>query len=564
MRHVLEGDVIVREGDFGAYMFVVRKGVVSVTQDDIVRHYLTRGGFFGEICLVHPAERRTATIIAVTPCELAALHRSDYHDIAAMFPEFSNVLQRVAAAHVRLDEVRPDSMPTDVQFVQTPPANPDANPDAKVKQLRQQADERTKEVRHMERGGNGRTFTDILGSHERATPTLGLDNSSSRNPRASTTSRRSQQSRHTQPRPHLHSHSSSRDDIPFDWDSSLGLHESKYAPEGRAASAAGAAAGAGAGDTGGDETSGTGGAAAGDQQRVGVSTSPSSSRLVSGGHRPHMSHSVSFDLPTDSSVAPTETLGDEDNPDDAPLPPADTIEGLMALEYAQSRRLAFDTAVAASAQATPRPAGPEECGASGKPPLPALQLGGGASEAKPDSGVAGLAPLRPPPLVTGGGGMPSPLRVPMYGMSFRPDGQPVYSLPGMQTLPPLGGPPLATPALSLRGRRASGSTTTSNRIRLHDLGIRRHSTSQASTPSANAKRRRRASTGDFMFDVGRARRMSMMGAEPTPAAMPQRDSAAQQELVALMHAMRSEMTALRVSVGSLHEKVAQLESSRLL
>ena len=277
-----------------------------------------------------------------------------------------------------------------------------------------------------------------------------------------------------------------------------------------------------------------------------------------------MSHSVSFDLPTDSSVAPTETLGDEDNPDDAPLPPADTIEGLMALEYAQSRRLAFDTAVAASAQATPRPAGPEECGASGKPPLPALQLGGGANEAKPDSGVAGLAPLRPPPLVTGGGGMPSPLRVPMYGMSFRPDGQPVYSLPGMQTLPPLGGPPLATPALSLRGRRASGSTTTSNRIRLHDLGIRRHSTSQASTPSANAKRRRRASTGDFMFDVGRARRMSMMGAEPTPAAMPQRDSAAQQELVALMHAMRSEMTALRVSVGSLHEKVAQLESSRLL
>ena len=66
-----------------AYMFVVRKGVVSVTQDDIVRHYLTRGGFFGEICLVHPAERRTATIIAVTPCELAALHRSDYHDVRA-------------------------------------------------------------------------------------------------------------------------------------------------------------------------------------------------------------------------------------------------------------------------------------------------------------------------------------------------------------------------------------------------------------------------------------------------------------------------------------------------
>ena len=352
--------------------------------------------------------------LEVTPCACLSLQ------IAAMFPEFSNVLQRVAAAHVRLDEVRPDSMPTDVQFVQTPPANSDAHPDAKVKQLRQQADERTKEVRHMERGGNGRTFTDILGSHERATPTPGPDNSSSRNPRASTTSRRSQQSRHTQPRPHLHSHSSSRDDIPFDWDSSLGLRESKYAPEGRAASAAaaaaaaaGAGAGAGAGDTGGDETSGTGGAAAGDQQRVGVSTSPSSSRLVSGGHRPHMSHSVSFDLPTDSSVAPTETLGDEDNPDDAPLPPADTIEGLMALEYAQSRRLAFDTAVAASAQATPRPTGPEECGASGKPPLPALQLGGGASEAKPDSGVAGLAPLRPPPLVTGGGGMPSPLRVPM-------------------------------------------------------------------------------------------------------------------------------------------------------
>ena len=64
-----------------SYMFVLRRGVVNVSKDGVSRHYLSRGGFFGEICLVYPKQRRTTTLVAITPCELAALHRSDYQEV---------------------------------------------------------------------------------------------------------------------------------------------------------------------------------------------------------------------------------------------------------------------------------------------------------------------------------------------------------------------------------------------------------------------------------------------------------------------------------------------------
>jgi small-conductance mechanosensitive channel/CRP-like cAMP-binding protein len=65
------GQAIVREGDLGASMFVVRRGEASVTLahtgGELARH--REGGFFGEMSLL-TGDARSATVTAVTDCEL--------------------------------------------------------------------------------------------------------------------------------------------------------------------------------------------------------------------------------------------------------------------------------------------------------------------------------------------------------------------------------------------------------------------------------------------------------------------------------------------------------------
>jgi CRP-like cAMP-binding protein len=65
------GQAIVREGDPGASMFVLRRGEASVTlahtDGELARH--REGGFFGEMSLL-TGDARSATVTAVTDCEL--------------------------------------------------------------------------------------------------------------------------------------------------------------------------------------------------------------------------------------------------------------------------------------------------------------------------------------------------------------------------------------------------------------------------------------------------------------------------------------------------------------
>jgi small-conductance mechanosensitive channel/CRP-like cAMP-binding protein len=65
------GEVIAREGDAGASMFVLRRGEAAVTlanvDGEVAR--LTTGAFFGEMSLL-TGDRRSATVTAVTDCEL--------------------------------------------------------------------------------------------------------------------------------------------------------------------------------------------------------------------------------------------------------------------------------------------------------------------------------------------------------------------------------------------------------------------------------------------------------------------------------------------------------------
>ena len=88
------GDVLFREGDAGACLYIVSEGEVAVETargGELAR--LGPGAFFGEVALVTDLPR-SATIRAAGPVELLAIDREVIRDLVAAHPEVLAVLLR--------------------------------------------------------------------------------------------------------------------------------------------------------------------------------------------------------------------------------------------------------------------------------------------------------------------------------------------------------------------------------------------------------------------------------------------------------------------------------------
>jgi CRP-like cAMP-binding protein len=102
------GQVIVREGDPGASMFVVRSGEAAVTvagaAGEVARH--RSGGFFGEMSLL-TGDPRTATVTAVTDCELLEIGVDAFRRVVlADAAVVDKVTAAVAARRAELEQHR--------------------------------------------------------------------------------------------------------------------------------------------------------------------------------------------------------------------------------------------------------------------------------------------------------------------------------------------------------------------------------------------------------------------------------------------------------------------------
>ena len=79
-RTVLRDEAVIRQGERGSSLFLIARGVIAVyvSQDGSERRVasLYAGDFFGEMALL-TAERRTATVRAVTDCQLYELSKAD-------------------------------------------------------------------------------------------------------------------------------------------------------------------------------------------------------------------------------------------------------------------------------------------------------------------------------------------------------------------------------------------------------------------------------------------------------------------------------------------------------
>ena len=90
------GDLLIREGDMGAAMYFVCRGQVAIF-DKTGKMLATReeGDLFGELALLYHRPR-TASVRALTPCDLIVLNKSDFDHVLQDYPAFATKLHEEA------------------------------------------------------------------------------------------------------------------------------------------------------------------------------------------------------------------------------------------------------------------------------------------------------------------------------------------------------------------------------------------------------------------------------------------------------------------------------------
>ena len=84
---VIPGDLLIREGEVGREMYLLRRGQLDVIAHGQRVASLTSGGFVGEVCLLWEGTKRTASVQAVTFCDVLALKKEDFDAVVAEYPE---------------------------------------------------------------------------------------------------------------------------------------------------------------------------------------------------------------------------------------------------------------------------------------------------------------------------------------------------------------------------------------------------------------------------------------------------------------------------------------------
>lgn len=75
--------------------FIVRGKVRILSDTDNTLNILEDGAYFGEICLLTD-DRRTATVQALTACDLCTLTKVDFEKVIEEFPELRTVFEEKA------------------------------------------------------------------------------------------------------------------------------------------------------------------------------------------------------------------------------------------------------------------------------------------------------------------------------------------------------------------------------------------------------------------------------------------------------------------------------------
>jgi len=104
-----KGEVICKQGDPADAFYLIRNGLVRVSQGmpggEMVRTYLKRGEFFGEIGLLLE-QPRNATCAALDAVALVKISADDFNVMLGKFPAVRESLMHVAEARLAADQAR--------------------------------------------------------------------------------------------------------------------------------------------------------------------------------------------------------------------------------------------------------------------------------------------------------------------------------------------------------------------------------------------------------------------------------------------------------------------------
>lgn len=92
------GTFLAREGEIGNEICFIARGRLEVisAEADAPCEFLEPGDYFGDLSLVL-GERRTASVRALTYCDVFVLPRKEFERVKAEYPEFRDVLRKVSA-----------------------------------------------------------------------------------------------------------------------------------------------------------------------------------------------------------------------------------------------------------------------------------------------------------------------------------------------------------------------------------------------------------------------------------------------------------------------------------
>jgi CRP-like cAMP-binding protein/Fe-S-cluster-containing hydrogenase component 2 len=104
-----KGQVICQQGDPADAFYLIRSGLVRVSQSmpggDLVRTYLKRGEFFGEIGLLLSTPRN-ATCTALDAVDLVKIGATEFMEMISQFPGVKESLSKIAQSRVAANQAR--------------------------------------------------------------------------------------------------------------------------------------------------------------------------------------------------------------------------------------------------------------------------------------------------------------------------------------------------------------------------------------------------------------------------------------------------------------------------
>jgi CRP-like cAMP-binding protein len=95
------GTLIIKEGEPGNVMYIVKEGTVEVRAANRVLETVEPGGIVGEIALID-AKGRSASVVAKTDCQLLPVDEEQFVLLVQQMPYFALQVMRVLADRLRL------------------------------------------------------------------------------------------------------------------------------------------------------------------------------------------------------------------------------------------------------------------------------------------------------------------------------------------------------------------------------------------------------------------------------------------------------------------------------